>query len=356
MNRVVALVIVSSAAVLATGCGKKGSPVAPVPRGPRPPEAVAVRQVGPDVVVRFTVPESRGDRPSQEPRVAELVRVALPPGQPSTADPDAFRRRGELAGLLEGDPLAAGVRAELRDDTAGGAAGRYEGWSLRYGVRVRDRKGRASTLVATDEIVPLSPRPGPTGVSAVVASDGVRLIWSAPDGGERLYNVYRATDDGPFPETPIHGAPLASTEFVDTDARSGETYRYVVRELLGDGAPVREGPTSPEVRVEALDRQAPSRPVGVIGVQEAAAARLFWDPNSERDVAGYRVYRRVGDEPWSPVPLAEIRETLFLDVDVRVGQRIAYRVAAFDRAEPPNESEPSEEAIVVVAPDPGGRP
>ena len=79
--------------LLATACGKKGSPLPPLPRGPFPPENVAARQIGDRVLVGFDVPVARGDKPAQQPVRAELVRVEYSPGLEPPVDADAFRRR-----------------------------------------------------------------------------------------------------------------------------------------------------------------------------------------------------------------------------------------------------------------------
>ena len=43
------------------GCGKEGPPLPPEPRGPFPPEAVQVRQIGDRAEVAFTVDQDKSD-------------------------------------------------------------------------------------------------------------------------------------------------------------------------------------------------------------------------------------------------------------------------------------------------------
>jgi hypothetical protein len=123
-----------------------------------------------------------------------------------------------------------------------------------------------------------------------------------------------------------------------------------------DGAPYRESASSPPVSVLAEDRRAPAPPANLVAVQEGAAVRLFWDPGPERDVAGYRVYRNTDAAVWLHVGPERVDRPLYLDGDVRPGQRLAYRVTALDQADPPNESRPSAEVELVVGiePDEGG--
>jgi len=90
----------------------------------------------------------------------------------------------------------------------------------------------------------------------------------------------------------------------------------------------------------------------LVTVQEGLAVRLFWDPNRERDLAGYRVYRRLEDDDWQLISPDTASNPLFLDNEIEIGQGLAYRVTAVDRADPPNESKPSEEKLLVVLAEP----
>jgi predicted small lipoprotein YifL len=344
-----AAVLLSAAA----GCGKQGPPMPPEPRGPFPPLAVDARQVGRVTRIGFQLPTTRGPKPSQQLIRAELIRVTFPPGQEPSPDPDVFRRRGEDAGTLEGDPLTSDARLWMEDSDFAGLVDDGVGSSLRYGVRVRDRRGRSSPLVLANDVVLISSRPAPRLVSAEPTADGVRLTWEPPDvPGDLTYNLYRLDRPEAQPETPINAEPLTVTEYLDENAAVGQQYAYVVRVVLEPGRPYREGESSAALEVLTKDRFAPAPPRGLVTVQEGLAVRLFWDPNRERDLAGYRVYRKIEDGEWERIGPDVVGNALHLDDKVDVGQRLAYRVTAIDRADPPNESEPSEEKALVVLAEP----
>jgi len=332
----------------------------PEPRGPLPPLAVAARQIGQSVEVRFGVPGARGARPAQQPVRAELVRVTYGAGVEAPADPDAFRRRGEVVAVVEGDPLPSGSRLALTDRSVAQLPDGGVGQTLRYAVRVRDRRGRPSPLVLAKDLVPLKPVPAPGGLHAEPTADGVRLSWTAPPGtGPFRYNVYRSAPGAPHAENPLNENPLGDTEYLDSGVTAGERLVYTVRVALADGLPHREGETSAPCEVLTEDRFAPAPPQGLVAVQEGRAVRLFWNPNRERDLAGYRLYRKVDEGPWSRIGPDPVERPLYLDQDVLEGQRLAYRVTAIDRAEPVNESTPSMEVEVEVLAEPvapGGRP
>lgn len=343
--------------LLAVGCGKKGAPMPPEPRGPLPPGMVRARQVGDDVVVSFTVPQPRGDKPARQPVRAELIRVAYEPGFEPPANPNIFRRRGELIEVAEGDPLPSGERQRLVDDTLQDLEGGWIGSTLRYAVRVRDRRGRSSPLVVTRDVVPLAPAPAPLRLQAEPTADGVRLFWERPAAeGQFKYNVYRSSVEGPPSEKPLNSQPLDVTEYLDSTVTVGERYIYSVRVALADSLPYREGESSALLETLAEDRFPPSAPEGLVAVQEASAVRLFWNPNKERDLAGYRVYRKEGEGDWLVIGPDPVEKSDYLDEEVAVGLILSYRVTAVDRADPPNESPSSESVELELLAEPGGVP
>lgn len=341
------------AVLLAAACGKKGPPLPPAPRGPLPPQAVAARQVGRTIEVRFGVPGARGTHPAQQPVRAELVRVRYEPGVEPSADPDVFRRRGEIVAVADGDPLQSGTRLSLIDRSVAQVSDAGVGPTLRYAVRVRDRRGRPSPLVLAKDLVPLAVVAAPGALRAEPTADGVRLVWEAPQGaGPFRYNVYRSPPDAPHAESPLNANPIADTEYLDGSVRAGERHVYWVRVALADGIPYREGETSRLREILTRDLFAPAAPQGLVAVQEGDAVRLFWDPNRERDLAGYRLYRWLGSGPWSRIGPDPVERPLYLDEDVLEDQHPFYRVTAVDRATPANESRPSPTAGVKVLGEP----
>lgn len=341
------------AGIVLCGCGKKGPSLPPIPKGPMPPTLVEARQSGAAIEVSFVVPNPRGDNPMQTPERAELVRVEYPPGPTPPSDADAFRRRGEVVGAADVSAVASGSRLGIADGSPSLADGGRTGWTLRYGVRVLDRRGRTSPLVVAHDIVPVVPPIPPSLLSAEATSDGVHLTWQAPPAeGQQRYNVYRARAGEAMGPRPLQREPLSSPEYLDAEVTSGTEYEYEVRTAATDALPLQESAPSAIVRVRAEDLFPPARPEKLVAVQEGATVRLFWNPNQERDLAGYRVYRAVAGGSFERVGGDAIERASFIDADVHPGLRVSYRVTAVDRATPPNESAPSEVAELEVATDP----
>jgi len=350
----VGVLFLLSCLMIGAGCGKKGAPLPPEPRGPQLPSHLVVRQTGEAIEVHFTVPEPRGEGAAQQPVRAELIRVGYQSDTPPPADPEAFRRRGEVVGSVEGDPLPVGLRSSVRDGSLAQLEGNGVGWTLRYAIRVRDGRGRSSPVMVATDLVKLASAAAPGTIDGEPTADGIRLSWTALAGVEDpMFNLYRARAGDPTPETPLNAAPLDISEYVDGDIVMGREYVYVVRLVLAGGLPYREGESGEPFRILAEDRFAPAAPGGIVVVQEGMAVRLFWNPNEERDLGAYRVYRGVDGGPFDRLT-ERWEQSTYLDSDVRAGQRIVYRVTAVDRAEPPNESGPSEEISIEVAADPAG--
>ena len=340
------------------GCGEKGPPRPPEPRGPFPPDRVNARQVGPGAFIGFVVPVARGDKAGQQPVRVELIRVSYSPDVEPTLDANSFRRRGEVVNTLDGDPLKSGTTMTISDPTLRRLASGGAGYTVRYGILVRDRRGRPSPLVVGEDLVILPAVAAPGNLRGEPTSDGIRLVWDAPAGSDGVrYNLYRPAERSTALDKPINGEPVATTDYLDTTVVTGETYTYFARAVLADGRPYREGQDSETITLVAADLFAPGAPHGLVAVQEGTAVRLFWDPNAERDLRGYRVYRQRVEGPetgdWMPVGPDPVDAALFLDDDVRVGQRWLYRVTAVDRAAPPNESLPSDHVDVEVLVEPG---
>ena len=338
--RAIALLLAASA----VGCGKKGPPLPPEPRGPLAAAAPELRQAGATAVVTFRVPQPRGDDPAQRPVAAELLRVEYAPGPVPEPDPDLFARRGRVAARVP--DLVSDGRIEMLDPALPSP-----GSILRYAVRILDRRGRPSPLALLPDLE-VAPPPSPPGdLAGEATADGIRLHWTAPAGeGPFLFRVWRAEEGAVL--SPAHAEPLEETSFLDGSVVTGAAYVYEVRTALAGDPPYRESVPAGSLRIEAIDRFAPAPPAGPAAVQEGAAVRVLWQAGTERDLAGWRLFRREEGGEWSVHPPELLTRPLYLDAEVRPGRTYRYRVVALDRTEPPNVSAPSEEVEVLVADDP----
>jgi hypothetical protein len=182
----------------------------------------------------------------------------------------------------------------------------------------------------------------------------VALSWAhrqpADLGG---FYVYRATrSDGPFER--VNAAPLgpAVRAYTDRVARSGPYYYYVAAaDAAGNEA--RSG-----VRfVEVHDIVPPARPEGVTIRADTGRIVLSWQPNAEKDLMGYQVYRAVnrnGKDDYVLLNANPVTDTRIVEkLPKNAKNRFLYKIVALDSAY--NKSPFSEVATArmpdVVAPE-----
>ncbi len=378
-------------------CGKKGPPQAPIRILPVPARESRVRQIGGEVVLTALLPQQRTDGTPLGPRAqVKVLRMSgsatLRPGAVSPRYLQRqFEKEARTIAALSGEALTAmapGGRLRLRDPEALVAAGRAGRARFLYAVLVVDSQGRRSSLSAPVEIEVVPPPPAPSGLTAATAEGEVRLSWRpgappapgpaapgpagsgpagsghvAPGPSAALFNVYRRAAADVHPqEAPLNPQPLEEPAYVDRSFRYGETYFYSVRSLADAAPPPRESAGSPEVEVRPVDTYPPRAPTGLAAAAEGGVIKLYWFPNSEPDLAGYRLDRRAApDGEFARLGQVGAVETSFVDATARPGVRYDYVVTAIDDATPPNESERSEvrsETLPadVPAPPPGPAP
>ena len=358
-----------AAAVAAPGCGKKGPPLAPLRVLPRPAQSVHLRQIGPDVVVETTVSLSRSDGSPLGP--GSVVRIMKMRPSP-TLNPAAvsgrylmlvFQKEAKVVASVGGAELQRAVsdgRVRFIDrgayDAGPGAPTGAPGPRYLYAVQVVDERGERSPL-SVPLVIELTPPPKPPVTLRVTTAEReVRLSWEPGEPGKtkELYNVYRRTAaQEDLPLQPLNAAPLSDRSYVDTKFEYGETYRYSVRALPSPPPPLRESVSSEEVEVRPLDTYAPKAPTGLAAAAEGQAIKLYWFPNSEPDLRGYRVYRREEKGEFRLIGEAGAAETSFADTTAARGVRYYYAVTAVDGATPPNESPRSEEVSEALPADTG---
>jgi hypothetical protein len=270
-----------------------------------------------------------------------------------------FLRQSEQVASLSGDRLrraVVGRRLVYGDDEPLAQVG--AGAMFMYSMVLIGADGERSSLPLPTLIELVDAPSAPTELQLEVAEGEVRLEWAPVGEWEGHYNVYRGPAGATRPpEQPLNLSPIAEPLYVDTTFRYGESYRYLVRAVASAGLPMRESADSPAREVQPLDRFEPAAPTGLAVAVEGGVLRLYWFPNDEPDLGGYRIYRREepgsdeeeGDEPAPPlgeppqligeVPLTD---TVYSDTTAVPGVRYYYAVTAIDNASPPNESLRSE--------------
>jgi fibronectin type 3 domain-containing protein len=151
------------------------------------------------------------------------------------------------------------------------------------------------------------------------------LEWEKPQEHPELADAYTILRT----DLPDEAQTITETRYEDVQYRPGKVLTYQVAPVRRvDGKTISGvGPESVTVTVE--DKTAPKSPAGLEIVQSDTGGYLTWAPNSETDLAGYRVFRsdRANGEYLS-VSERLITTNAFFDPAYRPGQY--YRVSAVD--------------------------
>ena len=378
--------------VTCSGCGKKGPPLPPLIKVPAAPAELTAQRRASTVDVQFIVPAANtdGTRPANVERVdvyaitgtqaltddqilklgtkVASIAVKAPRDPNATTDPE---QPDEEVDAPEGQGLDQGVVARvteqladdarmpvnpLKDPKSSRKAGRaqvpLEGPLLPLpmlspsrtyvgvGISTRGRKGPLSTRVS----VPLAPPPLPPATPKVTYDEkAITVAWApvadAPaDGADHVlpstplgaphrslaYNVY----EGP---NKLTKTAVSDATFADTRLVWGEERCYVVRTAEKVDEAVIESAATPEVCVTPVDTFPPAAPKSLQTVASVGAITLIWEPNTERDLAGYLVLRGTGESDLRPLMTSPVTATNFKD-DLAPGTRHVYAVRAVDRA------------------------
>ena len=262
----------------------------------------------------------------EEPLTREMLTpVAVPPDRNAPPAPSA----AAVDGPLLGPPPAVTMRTYVV-----------------FGTSARGRKGPLSKRVTVPLVPP--PRP-PRGATFDYDEKAITLTWppvgrsaAAPDGEtlpSRLLGVPRPAITYIVYDTSNANAPVRLTlkpldvaSYTDARIAFGETRCYVIvaAEIVG-GATI-ESDAPPPVCEPLVDTFPPAVPKELKAISSEGAINLIWEPNTEKDLAGYIVLR--GTEPAEtllPITAAPIVEPSFHDA-VTPGIAYVYAVRAVDKA------------------------
>jgi hypothetical protein len=230
--------------------------------------------------------------------------------------------------------------------------------SLAYFVELKNHRGHsAGPSNATLVLAGQAPAPV-TDLAAVLHKQGVALHWT-PGSSSQSIRLYRKLlsvpqkkqDNGPL-AAPKQAAEI--TLLVDSDTGRAldsaveftSDYEYraqrVARLEIGGQTLELSGEISAPVRITVEDTFPPTVPTGLAAVATAAnaatptspatpaAVDLSWLPVTDRNLAGYIVYRREGEGAWQRISPAQppVIGPAFHDTQVQPGHTYRYAVAS----------------------------
>ena len=248
-----------------------------------------------------------------------------------------------------------------------------------FAIRIIDKRGKISDLSDFEDLeLKIAPMP-PTGLSIVVYQDNIELKWKAPvknidqsissdliicycsyssflsiftislsenriDG----YNIYRLTE-GKEPEK-RNSSNVKNIYFNDKLFKFGNRYIYFVRASAAGISPLLESVDSETIEVIPKDTFPPLPPKELSAVAGDSFITLIWESNQEKDLAGYKVWRKSQAETKYRLITPELVESnSYLDSQVKDNIRYEYVITACDISG--NESEKSQPVSLVITGD-----
>ncbi|WP_028579458.1 fibronectin type III domain-containing protein [Desulfogranum japonicum] len=198
-----------------------------------------------------------------------------------------------------------------------------------------------------------TPALAPGNISIEAGDKSNTLHWDAvtmrldetPVSETIQYQVYRSVSGKTF--EPV-GSLTEDTSFVDTQVANGRKYFYQVQTVSLYEEGTVGGGVSDTVSATPMDKTPPATPDGLRGIKTEVGIKVFWNPVKDKDVRGYRVYRRVEGEN-GPQFVGEVLlpYTMFIDRQPPGdAAQLYYSVTCIDQQEPANESARSLEVMI----------
>lgn len=329
------------AGLFGASCGKRKPPLPPEPKVFQRAE-VAGFQRGNRVVLSWKMPEKNAAANDvRHIRNVDVYRLAERLTAPPNISEEQFASRSVLIGSVPvGDNDFGSKSLSYTDDLQ--LAGQPS--RLRYAVRFVNKSGQKAPF---SNIVVIEPEAkvaaAPTGLSSVVTQEAIELTWTAPtanaDGTTPPnlagYNIYRSlskTQAG----TLLNRTPITETKYSDKTFEFEKDHFYFVRAIsTGTGDTPTESGESNIVEINPKDTFAPSAPVSITIGAAPNVISIFFPPNPETDIVGYKIYRSEDKDldktTWKLVTPETTPANTFQDTTVEPGKTYYYFVIAIDK-------------------------
>jgi predicted phage tail protein len=322
-------------------CGKRKPPLPPVEKIVQRVE-ISGNQRGNLIILSWNLPaQNASENNILNIARADIYRLAEPVNAPLTLSEEEFASRSTLISTIRiSDEDFRRKQLNFSDtlELAGQNA------RLRYAVRFVNSSGQKA---AFSNFLLIEPSPNvaasPTLLIGKISEETIDLIWQSPgnniDDSEPAnilgYNIYRI-NLADNTEKILNNNPITNNSFSDRFFEFGISYRYFVRtvSLGSNGEPV-ESLNSNIVELKPLDVFAPNPPSAITIAAAPNNLSIFFAVNSEKDIAGYRIYRSVNPKQplseWTPITTELLTTNTFQDKNVKSGEIYYYYLTAVDK-------------------------
>ncbi len=339
-----------------SSCATPGAPQLPSLNLVRPAEDLTATRKGNNVQLEWTLPKKNTDRTLVQLKHLGATRICRHLGNSLVA---TCTEVGAVAppapDKKKGDTADQNIRMKFLDVLAPRLEEQNPTGVLMYAVEIMNTNGRSAGL-SNQVAIPAAPTIAPPpGLRAEVGAEGVQLHWDsksvpdAPSGLSYGYRVERRPAGTPA-YIVLNDVPTDANSYLDKTFEWEKKYEYrlstVTRIQTKAISGEVEGDDSAPVEVYTKDIYPPAQPTGLQAVYSSVGQKPFidltWAPNMEGDLAGYNIYRRIGNGRVQKANAKPVQVPSFRDDDIRPGTTYIYSVSAVDLRG--NESQPSQEA------------
>jgi len=298
---------VIAVAVLASACGQKGAPLAPLHLVPAAPASVSGKRVGGDVLLRFEVPSKNVNGPGAVAldRI-EIYAATVAPGAAQPANRDLLSAKYRVGTVpikpppVEGEEPPPNAEADKRP-SAGDRSTFVETLT----------EDKLRPVFTTPAVKPASAAADLVTRAAAVTAVAIAAAFAGAAAQPAAARVV-AVAVAPVTETPAHAARV-----------------YAIRGLTKGGRP---GPAS--TRVELPLVAPPGAPLPPVAVPTETAILLTWIPPvaAEGSVA-INIYKAGGSDPINTAPVSDgkyERAGVEFGTEECFGLRSVQKVAGID--------------------------
>jgi hypothetical protein len=303
-----------AAFLLPSGCGYIGGPLTPLANVPTRISDLAAIQRGDTIVAHCTLPTYTTENILINTPLALDLRVGAAGEHFNAAD------WAHQAKLISGAQIKDGI-ATFRIPSK-----EWTGKEVAIGVRAIGSNGKASDWSNYEMLSVVVPPQTPTDVDVKDVAAGERITWAGR--GDRFRVVRHSGDEEGYTVV----ATIDGHEYTDPGIEYGKPYSYQVQALVDAGnSKTAESDLSAPVPITPKDTFAPAVPSGLRADLAPTSVVLAWEPDTETDLAGYRVYRSVAGGPWQK--LADVNGIpSYSDTTIEHGKTYQYAVSAIDKA------------------------
>ena len=127
-------------------------------------------------------------------------------------------------------------------------------------------------------------------------------------------------------------------EITLTNLTPGQTYFYTVGSIDRSNNGPSASAEGSFATLSTADLTAPDTPLGLSGTAGSEQVLLTWTANTEVDLAGYNIYRKIAGAASFAAIASRVTATSYTDGGRTNDTEYDYKITAIDRSTPPNES------------------